>query len=56
MIAHSYVDQQQESKKRRDVIAREERGLEKCKAEEARHCFKGIEVVRGDVAKYAGMG
>ena len=35
-IANSHVDQQQESKERIDVIAREERGLEKCKAETAR--------------------
>ena len=35
-IANSYVDQQQQSKKRRDVIAREGRRLEKRKAEKAR--------------------
>ena len=35
-IANSYVDQQQELKERRDVIAWEERRLEKCKAEKAR--------------------
>jgi len=35
-IANSYVDQQPESKERRDVIAKEERRLEKCKAEKAR--------------------
>jgi len=35
-IANSYVDQQQELKERRDVIEREERRLEKRKAEEAR--------------------
>jgi len=34
-IANSYMDQQQESKERRDVIAREKRRLEKCKAEKA---------------------
>jgi len=35
-IANSYVDQQQYSKERRDVLEREERGLEKCKAEKAK--------------------
>jgi len=35
-IANSHVDQQQESKERRDVIAKEERRLEKRKAEKAR--------------------
>jgi hypothetical protein len=35
-IANSYVDQQQILKERRDVIAREERRLEKRKAEKAR--------------------
>jgi hypothetical protein len=35
-IANFYVDQQQELKERRDVIAREERRLEKRKAEKAR--------------------
>jgi len=35
-IGNSYVDQQQKAKERRDVIKREERGLEKCKAEKAR--------------------
>ena len=35
-IAKSYVDQQQESKERRDVIGREEKRLKKCKAEKAR--------------------
>jgi len=35
-IANSYVDQQQVSKERRNVIEREERGLEKCKAEKER--------------------
>jgi len=35
-IANSYVDQQQELKERRDVIDREERRLEKHKAEKAR--------------------
>jgi len=35
-IANSYVDQQQKSKERRDVMDREERRLEKCKAEKAR--------------------
>jgi len=34
-IANSYVDQQQRSKERRDVIDREERRLEKRKAEKA---------------------
>jgi len=33
---HSYVDQQQEPKERRDVIDREEGRLEKRKAEKAR--------------------
>jgi len=35
-VTNSYVDQQQESKERRVVIAREERRLEKHKAEKAR--------------------
>ena len=35
-MANSYVDQQQESEDRRDVIDREEERLEKRKAEKAR--------------------
>ena len=35
-IANSYVDQQQEFKERRDVIAREKRRLEKRTAKKAR--------------------
>ena len=32
-VANSYVDQQQGTRERGDVIEREERGLEKCKAD-----------------------